>query len=87
MAELTLPVKRRVTKVILRAMSVVVMFYITIPVLGYLSTLDKTPTIIVARPMLRGEVDYAQIIAVFAVMSVLLVKILTMIMPFKNNLY
>ena len=45
-----------------------------------------TPTVIVNRPMPFGK-DYFQIIAIFAVMSVLLVKILTMVMPFKVNLY
>jgi hypothetical protein len=42
----------------------------------------------VTRPTaVAGAKDYFQIIAVFAVMAVLLVKMLTMIMPFKVNLY
>lgn len=86
-AELANPQRQRVTKVIFRSAYIVAFFYTAVPFLGYLSTLNFTPTVIVTRPMLHGEKDYFQIIAVFAVMAVLFVKILTMIMPFKLNLY
>lgn len=64
----------------------VYMLYVLLPIAGYLPTLQLTPSVIVTRPMPFGK-DYFQILAVFAVMIVLLVKMLANIMPFKTNLY
>jgi amino acid permease len=86
--ELADPTKPRVTKVIWRSTWTVAFFYTLTPIFGYLSTLSNTPTVIVTRPTaVEGAKDYFQILAVFAVMSVLLVKCLCMIMPFKQNVY
>jgi len=50
--ELDNPVKRRIMKVISRSTFMVSLFYITMAMFGYFSTLGRTPDIIIARESL-----------------------------------
>lgn len=85
-SELYNPEKRRVFKVIRRSIVITTILFLIFGIGGYLSTLNFTTEIVVTRPSVV-ERDYMQFVACLAMIIVLVTKYLTMVMPFKANLY
>lgn len=72
-------------KVVTRSLAVDCIFYCSIAIVGYFSTLDATPDLVIARPKLF-EHDYAMTIANIAIILVVLVSSPANYFPFKNTL-
>lgn len=87
-SELILPNERRIKKVISRSVAVDLAFYLVIAAAGYFSTYDKTPNIILERPLLDGVTrDYAIMIAQVAIIMVLFVAVPVNYNPFRNQIF
>lgn len=72
-------------KVIGRSLAVDCLFYCSIALVGYFSTYDNTPDLVIARTFL-GDHDYAMTIGCIAVILVVLVSSPANYFPFKNTL-
>lgn len=72
-------------KVVTRSLAVDCVFYCSIALVGYFSTLDYTPDLVIARPKLQAH-DYAMTIANIAIILVVLVSSPANYFPFKNTL-
>lgn len=72
-------------KVVTRSLSVDCLFYCSIALAGYFSTLDATPDLVIARAKEFGN-DYAMTIANLAIILVVLVSSPANYFPFKNTL-
>ena len=79
------PNEKRMMKVIGRSLLIDCIFYCAIALVGYFSTLDDTPDLVIARPPLHGT-DYAMTISCIAVILVVLVSSPANYFPFKNTL-
>lgn len=79
--------KERIMKVIIRAVLICLLFYITIACAGYFSTYGKTNQIVLDRPSLNGKVDYLILIAVGAIILELCVTIPLNYNPFRNQFF
>ena len=85
--ELVNPNKRRMTKVIGRSLLIDCLFYCSIAIVGYMSTLGDTPDLVIARPSLDPKKpDYAMTVSCIAVILVVLVSSPANYFPFKNTL-
>lgn len=84
-SELVNPNEKRMMKVIGRSLLIDCLFYCAIALVGYFSTLDDTPDLVIARPALHGT-DYAMTISCIAVILVVLVSSPANYFPFKNTL-
>jgi amino acid permease len=84
-SELVNPNETRMMKVIGRSLLVDCLFYCSIALVGYFSTFDHTPDLVIARPFLNGK-DYAMTISCIAVILVVLVSSPANYFPFKNTL-
>lgn len=84
-SELVNPNERRMMKVIGRSVLVDCVFYCAIALVGYFSTLDFTPDLVIARPSLNGK-DYWMTVSCLAVILVVLVSSPANYFPFKNTL-
>ena len=85
--ELVNPNKRRMTKVIGRSLLIDCIFYCSIAIVGYFSTLGDTPDLVIARPSLNpNRPDYAMTVSCLAVILVVLVSSPANYFPFKNTL-
>lgn len=73
-------------KVVSRSLGVDCLFYCSIAIVGYFSTLDWTPDLVIARPHLSGGTDYAMTISNIAIILVVLVSSPANYFPFKNTL-
>ncbi len=73
-------------KVIGRSLIIDCLFYCSIALVGYFSTLSDTPDLVIARPTLNGKPDYAMTISSLAVILVVLVSSPANYFPFKNTL-
>ena len=71
-------------KVIGRSLIVDCAFYCSIALVGYFSTFNMTPDLVIARPKLYDH-DYAMTIACIAVILVVLVSSPANYFPFKNT--
>jgi amino acid permease len=85
-SELVNPNEKRMMKVIGRSLLVDCVFYCAIALVGYFSTLQDTPDLVIARETLSGKVDYAMTISCLAVILVVLVSSPANYFPFKNTL-
>lgn len=86
-SELVNPNKTRMTKVIGRSLLIDCMFYCSIALVGYFSTLQSTPDLVIARPSLPGHgKDYWMTVSCIAVILVVLVSSPANYFPFKNTL-
>ena len=65
-SELIQPEYRRISKVIDRAISVDVMFYLVVAVAGYLSDFNNTATLVLERDTYNGT-DYAALVGIIGV--------------------
>lgn len=72
-------------KVIGRSLLVDCIFYCAIALVGYFSTYNFTPELVIARPPLSDK-DYAMTISCIAVILVVLVSSPANYFPFKNTL-
>lgn len=72
-------------KVIGRSLAVDCIFYCAIALVGYFSTFQFTPSVVIARPMLNDH-DYAITIGCLCVILVVLVSSPANFFPFKNTL-
>ncbi len=73
-------------KVIRRSLLVDTIFYCSIALVGYFSTFDQTPDLVIARPLLPGwKHDFAMTISCIAVILVVLVSSPANYFPFKNT--
>jgi hypothetical protein len=50
--ELERPIRYRVNKVLLRSIGLISTFFLVLPISGYISTLDNTPSIVLTRYMM-----------------------------------
>lgn len=85
-SELVNPKQSRMMKVIGRSLSIDCLFYCSIALVGYFSTLKDTPDLVIARPTLTDKPDYAMTISCLAVILVVLVSSPANYFPFKNTL-
>lgn len=93
-SELVNPNRGRMMKVIGRSLIIDCLFYCSIALVGYFSTLSDTPDLVIARPPicdnpLPGKPcppDYAMTISSLAVILVVLVSSPANYFPFKNTL-
>lgn len=72
-------------KVINRSLGVDCIFYCSIAIIGYFSTLSATPELVIARAKLYGK-DYAMTISGIAIILVVLVSSPANYFPFKNTI-
>lgn len=84
-SELVNPNEKRMMKVVTRSVVVDCLFYCSIALVGYFSTLDFTPDLVIAREKLF-EHDYAMTISNIAIIIVVLVSSPANYFPFKNTL-
>ena len=85
-SELVNPNERRMMKVIGRSLLIDTIFYCSIALVGYFSTFDQTPDLVIARPLPSGwKNDYAMTISCLAVILVVLVSSPANYFPFKNT--
>ena len=86
-SELVNPNEKRMMKVIGRSLLIDCVFYCLIALVGYFSTLDDTPDLVIARPQLiNGGKDYWMTVSCLAVILVVLVSSPANYFPFKNTL-
>jgi amino acid permease len=86
-SELVNPNQDRMMKVIGRSLIIDCLFYCSIALVGYFSTLSDTPDLVIARPpLIPGQPDYAMTISSLAVILVVLVSSPANYFPFKNTL-
>jgi hypothetical protein len=77
----------RMKKVIFRSLAIDCLFYCSIALVGYFSTLGETPDLVIARPPLDpSRPDYAMTVSCIAVILVVLVSSPANYFPFKNTL-
>lgn len=81
------PVERRIKKIISISVIVDVGFYMVIAAAGYFSTFDKTARVVLDRPPLHGDRDYAILIAQILIMCVLFVAVPVNYNPFRNQVF
>lgn len=74
-------------KVIIRAISVCLVFYLAIACAGYFSMLDQTNAIVLDRPSLTGKADIFIVIAAGAIILVLFVAVPVNVNPFRNQIF
>ena len=75
-------------KVIRRTNILVTIFYVLMALMGYFSTLGRTPDIVLTRDTIPGlNTDYFMIMAKLAVIVIMVVNCVTNYMPFRNNFY
>jgi uncharacterized HAD superfamily protein len=79
------PNAKRMMKVIGRSLAVDCIFYCSIALVGYFSTFNATPDLVIARPSL-SEHDYAMTIGDIAVILVVLISSPANYFPFKNTI-
>jgi amino acid permease len=85
-SELVNPNEKRMMKVIGRSLGLDSILYCSIALVGYFSTFDKTPDLVIARPLLPGwDKDYALTISCIAVIIVVMVSSPANYFPFKNT--
>jgi amino acid permease len=84
-SELVNPNEKRMMKVIGRSLVIDCLFYCAIALVGYFSTLDSTPDLVIARPQIDGK-DYFMTLSCIAVILVVLVSSPANYFPFKNTL-
>jgi hypothetical protein len=72
-------------KVVSRSLAVDCLFYCSIAIVGYFSTLGATPELVIARDRPFGK-DYAMTISGIAIILVVLVSSPANYFPFKNTL-
>lgn len=84
-SELVNPNEKRMMKVVTRSLGVDCLFYCSIALVGYFSTLGETPDLVIARTKLF-EHDYAMTISNIAIILVVLVSSPANYFPFKNTL-
>jgi len=84
-SELVNPNERRMMKVIGRSLIIDTIFYCSIALVGYFSTYDHTPDLVIARTLPGWEHDYSMTIACIAVILVVLVSSPANYFPFKNT--
>lgn len=82
------PSKVRILKIVKRSTIIVLLFYIIMGLFGYLSTLGKTPDIVLVRDNLPGvATDWFNLFASLCVMIVMIVNCVTNYLPFRSSLY
>lgn len=84
-SELVNPNEKRMMKVIGRSLLIDCLFYCAIALVGYFSTLESTPDLVIARPQIDGK-DYFMTLSCLAVILVVLVSSPANYFPFKNTL-
>lgn len=84
-SELVNPNEKRMMKVIGRSLLIDCLFYCSIALVGYFSTLESTPDLVIARPQIDGK-DYFMTLSCLAVILVVLVSSPANYFPFKNTL-
>jgi amino acid permease len=85
-SELVNPNESRMMKVIGRSLVIDTIFYCSIALVGYFSTFDQTPDLVIARPLPKAwKNDYAMTISCLAVILVVLVSSPANYFPFKNT--
>lgn len=84
-SELVNPNEKRMMKVIGRSLLIDCLFYCAIALVGYFSTLESTPDLVIARPQIDGK-DYFMTVSCLAVILVVLVSSPANYFPFKNTL-
>jgi hypothetical protein len=72
-------------KVISRSLGVDCLFYCSIALVGYFSTLGSTPQLVIARERIEGK-DFAMTISGIAIILIVLVSSPANYFPFKNTL-
>ena len=83
-SELVKPEYRRMGKVIDRAMTIDCFFYLSIAVVGWLSELEATETIVLERKELPGKgVDYAILVAVLLNIVAVIITFPLCFFPFR----
>lgn len=85
-SELVNPNEKRMMKVIGRSLLVDCVFYCSIALVGYFSTLGLTPELVITRDPIDGEKDYWMTVSCIAVIMVVLVSSPANYFPFKNTL-
>lgn len=86
-SELVNPNEKRMMKVIGRSLLIDCLFYCSIALVGYFSTLADTPDLVIARPQLINDgKDYWMTVSCIAVIMVVLVSSPANYFPFKNTL-
>jgi len=87
-SELINPNYRRIKKIVTRALSVDLMFYILIACAGYFSTFNATSDVVIQRPPLPGlNPDYPALIAAFAICIVLFAAFPSNYSPCRNQFF
>ena len=85
-SELVNPNRRRMMKIIGRSLFIDCAFFCSIALVGYFSSFDQTPDLVIARPLPPGrDKDYAITISCLAVILVVLVSSPANFFPFKNT--
>lgn len=85
-SELVNPNEKRMMKVIGRSLVVDCIFYCSIALVGYFSTFELTPDLVIARPLVPGwSKDYSMTISCIAVILVVLVSSPANYFPYKNT--
>ena len=84
-SELVNPNERRMKKVISRSVVIEMIFYFGIALAGYFSTYNYTQEIMLKRdPLDNQTIDYAILVAVFAIITVLIESIPVCYLPFRG---
>ena len=84
-SELVMPSTKRMMKVIGRSLTVDCVFYCAIALVGYFSTYNYTPQVVITRPTINCS-DYAMTVGCLCVILVVLVSSPANFFPFKNTL-
>jgi amino acid permease len=85
-SELVNPNEKRMMKVIGRSLLIDCVFYCSIALVGYFSTLGLTPELVITRNPVDGSKDYWMTVSDIAVILVVLVSSPANYFPFKNTL-
>ena len=86
-SDLAYPSKDRMHKVVARTVLACLGFYSLIATIGYLSTFEKTPELVVNRDPLTGERDIWMMVARMGIYISVMVGFPVNFNPFRNSVY
>lgn len=86
-SDLAYPSKERMSKVVVRTIMACCGFYLLISIIGYLSTFDDTPPLVVNRDPLTGDRDVWMMAARLGIYISVMVGFPVNFNPYRNSLY